>query len=89
VPEADVPDYCLPLLSSTMTFVICLQIYGRLLWLLSDADMTQITIHILQAQKKITAHSEWLQSTLANTYVKAKRLSSQQRHCHYTAAHVQ
>ncbi|EPB0182990.1 hypothetical protein ACQ9SL_004363 [Escherichia coli] len=36
--------------------------------------MTQITIHILNAQKKLTAHSEWLKTTLASTYVKAKRL---------------
>ncbi len=57
-----------------MTFVICLLICGCLLRLLSDADMTRITIHILNAQKKLTAHAEWLQATLASTYVKAKRL---------------
>lgn len=57
-----------------MTFIICLLICGHILWLLSDADMTKITIHILNAQKKLTAHAEWLQTTLTSTYVKAKRL---------------
>ena len=57
-----------------MTFMICLLICGRVLWLLSDAEMTKITIHILNAQKKLTAHAEWLQTTLASTYAKAKRL---------------
>ena len=46
----------------------------KLLWIPDDADMTQLTNHMMDAQKKLTAYSEWLQNTLFNTYVKAKTL---------------
>ena len=42
--------------------------------LLGGAEMPQITLHILNAQKKLTAHCEWLQTSLTHTYEKAKRL---------------
>lgn len=57
-----------------MIFAICLLRYGYLLMPLGDDDMPQITIHILNAQKKLTAHSEWLQACLTETYEKAKSL---------------
>ncbi len=62
------------MLSIGMNFAICLLIYGDLLTLLSDGDMPQITIHMLNAQKKLTAHCEWLQTGLIDTYEKAKKL---------------
>ncbi|MGK9175114.1 DUF2268 domain-containing protein [Yokenella regensburgei] len=36
--------------------------------------MSQMTLHMLNAQKKLTAHCEWLQSSLIHTYEQAKRL---------------
>lgn len=36
--------------------------------------MSQMHLHLLNAQKKLTAHSEWLQISLTNTYEQAKRL---------------
>lgn len=42
--------------------------------LLVGADMPQITLHILNAQKTLTAHCEWLQTSLIRTYEKATRL---------------
>lgn len=36
--------------------------------------MPQITLHILNAQRRLTAHCEWLQPSLIDTYEKAKRL---------------
>lgn len=35
--------------------------------------MSQMTLHILNAQKKLTAHSEWLRISLTDTYERAKR----------------
>ena len=32
-----------------------------------------MTLHILNAQKKLTAHSEWLRISLTDTYERAKR----------------
>ncbi|VDR26263.1 Uncharacterised protein [Raoultella terrigena] len=31
-----------------------------------------MTLHILNAQKKLTAHSEWLRTSLTETYERAK-----------------
>ncbi len=36
--------------------------------------MSQMTLHFLNAQKKLTAHYEWLQINLTDTYEQAKRL---------------
>ena len=36
--------------------------------------MSQMNLHILNAQKKLTAHCEWLQINLTDTYEQAKRL---------------
>lgn len=36
--------------------------------------MSQMTLHILNAQKKLTAHCEWLKTNLTDTYEQAKRL---------------
>ncbi|HBT4722680.1 TPA: DUF2268 domain-containing protein [Klebsiella quasipneumoniae subsp. similipneumoniae] len=36
--------------------------------------MSQIILHILNAQKKLTPHCEWLQTRLNDTYEKAKKL---------------
>ncbi|SFO10134.1 hypothetical protein SAMN05428971_2909 [Candidatus Pantoea varia] len=36
--------------------------------------MPQITIHILNAQKKLNAHCEWLQTNLTDTYLQVTRL---------------
>ena len=63
-----------PVLSRIMTFAICLLICGHLMSILVGAEMPQITLHILNAQKKLTAHCEWLQTSLTHTYEKAKRL---------------
>ncbi|WP_237376410.1 DUF2268 domain-containing putative Zn-dependent protease [Raoultella terrigena] len=35
--------------------------------------LSQMTLHILNAQKKLTAHSEWLRTSLTETYERAKR----------------
>ncbi len=42
--------------------------------ILGKTDMPQITIHILNAQEKLTVHCEWLRTTLTDTYVKVTRL---------------
>ncbi|WP_223810690.1 DUF2268 domain-containing protein [Pantoea sp. M_9] len=47
---------------------------GYILSFLDGADMPHITLHILNAQKKLTAHREWLQASLTATYEKAQRL---------------
>ena len=36
--------------------------------------MSQMTLHILNAQKNLTTHYEWLQTNLTDTYEQAKRL---------------
>lgn len=36
--------------------------------------MSQMTLHILNAQKKLTAHCEWLRTSLTDTYERARRL---------------
>jgi len=36
--------------------------------------MPDITLHILNAQQKLTAHREWLQATLTDTFEKAREL---------------
>lgn len=41
---------------------------------LGKTDMSQITIHILNAQEKLTVHSEWLRTKLTDTYVQVTRL---------------
>ncbi|EDZ3529531.1 peptidase [Salmonella enterica subsp. arizonae] len=38
--------------------------------------MSQMTFHILNAQNKLTAHCEWLKTSLTDTYEKARRLMS-------------
>ena len=45
-----------------MTFALC------------GTVMSQMNLHILNAQKKLTAHCEWLQINLTDTYEQAKRL---------------
>ncbi len=45
-----------------------------LLMFLGKTDMSQITIHILNAQEKLTVHSEWLRTNLTDTYVQVTRL---------------
>nr|WP_253851964.1 DUF2268 domain-containing putative Zn-dependent protease [Pantoea sp. OXWO6B1] len=45
-----------------------------LLSLLGNTDMPQITIHILNAQEKLNAHCEWLQTSLTDTYLHVTRL---------------
>lgn len=42
--------------------------------LLGRTEMPHITLHILNAQNKLTAHCEWLQTSLTHTYEKAKSL---------------
>lgn len=42
--------------------------------LLGGTVMSQMNLHILNAQKKLTAHCEWLQINLLDTYEQAKRL---------------
>ncbi|WP_288473254.1 DUF2268 domain-containing putative Zn-dependent protease [uncultured Pantoea sp.] len=41
---------------------------------LDKAEMSQITVHILDAKGKLTAHSEWLRKDLANTFEQFKKL---------------
>lgn len=36
--------------------------------------MSQMTFHILNAQKKLTIHCEWLKTSLTDTYEKARKL---------------
>lgn len=45
-----------------------------LLMFLGKNDMPQITIHILNAQGKLTVHCKWLRTTLTDTYVQVTRL---------------
>ncbi|PWW11111.1 putative Zn-dependent protease DUF2268 [Pantoea sp. AG702] len=46
----------------------------KILMFLDKSDMPQITIHILNAQEKLTVHCEWLRTTLNDTFVKVTRL---------------
>jgi uncharacterized protein YjaZ len=45
---------------------------GDLVTLLGGTVMSQMNLHILNAQKKLTAHCEWLQINLTDTYEQAK-----------------
>lgn len=69
-----VVDTCRLLLFNTMTFNLCLLICRYELSLSGGAVMSQMTLHILNAQKKLTAHCEWLITSLTDTYERARRL---------------
>lgn len=72
--DADISDHW-SATAEQQHYMPCMSVNIRtLLMILGKTDMPQITIHILNAQEKLTVHCEWLRTTLTDTYVKVTRL---------------